>query len=289
MKFATAFNFSLVTLLGLFIWAGCNNDPGAHSPADLHLARVYNKSLYLSDMEGMIPEGMTSEDSSLIITAYVNNWVKQAAMLHEAEKNIPTDLNIDKLIQDYRSSLIKHNYENILVSKFLDSTITQVELEEFYEKNKEQYKLETPIIRCRFMKVDRSAARLNDVQDWWNSSKNSDWAQLNEWSKKNAFVHLLQDSTWHKVDEIAAYMPKGTLTVDNVKNRRDFIQRNDNFVYFFKVLELVSRPELAPLSYIEGQASKVILHKRKTELLNEMQEKIYLEASRKNSIKIYHQ
>jgi hypothetical protein len=235
----------------------------------------------------MIPEGMTTEDSTLIISAYVTNWVRETALLYEAERNIPKELDINKLVQDYRASLIKHNYENILVDKLLDSTITSSQLQEFYQQNKEQYQLETPIIRCRFIKTPRLSPQLREAQDWWNSSKPADLVKLTAWCKAHAAVHHLQDSQWYKVEDIAAYMPRGTITVDNVGSRRDFIQRDEKFVYFFKVLELVSRKEIAPLSYIQDQARKVILHKRKMELLEEMKDKLYDEATRKNSVTIY--
>ncbi|MCB0518794.1 MAG: peptidyl-prolyl cis-trans isomerase [Lewinellaceae bacterium] len=259
----------------------------AHSTEDRLLAQVYNKTLHLSDMEGMIPEGVSSEDSSLIINAFVRNWVREASLLHEAENNIPRGLDIDQLVEDYRASLVKNNYENILVNKLLDSMVTQEQLQEFYEKNKEQYQLETPIIRCRFIKAPKDAPQLGKAQDLWNSNKFEDLLELTSWCKKHATIQNLQDSVWYKVEDIAAYMPRGVLTVDNVGYRKDFIQRDDNFMYFFKVLELVSRKEIAPLSYIEDQARKVILHKRKTQLLEETKDKLYDEALRKNNIKVF--
>lgn len=57
-------------------------------------------------------------------------------MQHEAEVNLPPDLNIDKLVRTYRASLITHNYEVALAEQLLDSTISQAELNDFYEKIK---------------------------------------------------------------------------------------------------------------------------------------------------------
>lgn len=265
---------------------GCSKD-GKRSKDDRQLGSIYNKNLYLSDMEGMLPAGITGEDSTVIINTFVRYWMRETALLHEAEQNIPSTLNIDKLVDDYRSSLIKNNYENIVVNRLLDSTVTTAQLQEFYEKNKEQYQLETPILRCRFIKAPRKAPGSDKALDWWNSSKGEDFAELARWCSQNAVVHHLQDSAWHKVDDLAAYMPQGTLTVNNVENRRDFIQRDDDFVYYFKLLELVRKKEIAPLSYIEGQARKVILHKRKTQLLEELKDKLYEEAVRKNNVKVF--
>ncbi len=252
------------------------------------LAKVYNKTLHLSELDGMIPDGADGEDSTIIVNAFVQNWVREAALLVEAEKNIPKGLDIDRLVQDYRASLIKNNYENIVVNSLLDSTVTQEQLQEFYQKNREQYQLETPIIRCRFIKAPLTSPQLSLAQNWWGNMNNPDVAvRLKNWCDQNAAVHILRENIWYKVEDIAAYMPRGILTVDNVGSRRDFIQRESKFIYFFKVLELAPKKEVAPLAYIEDQARKVILHKRKVELLEETKTKLYDEAMQKQSVKIY--
>ncbi len=278
----------LLALTGIFL-GGCHLGDGKRAKDDELLASVYNKELHFSDMTGMIPPGQSSEDSSAIINTFIRNWVRESVLLYEAERNIPQGLNIEKLVEDYRSSLIKNNYENIVVTEFLDSTVTQLQLQGFYDENKEQYQLEVPIIRCRFIKVSRNAPQINKVQSWWNSNKEEDFFALSNWCRNNATIQHLTDSIWYKVEDIAAYMPAGVLTTDNVKNRGDFIQRDESFVYFFKLLELVSRNEIAPLAYIEDQAKKVILHKRKMKLLEELKNKLQDEAIHKNRVNIYYQ
>ncbi len=278
---------SLTTIIALLVIMGCNSDKGSKSKGDRQLAKVFNKSLYLSDLEGMLPEGISSEDSSLIIKAYVDNWVRETAFLHEAENNLPKGIDIDRLVNNYRASLLKNNYENILVNEFLDSLVPEEELQSFYEKNKEQYQLETPIMRCLFVKAPLNSSSINEAQRWWNSGKEDDLQNFKIWGNSNAVIQHLDDDIWHKIDEIAAFLPRGALTVDNVRKDQDFVQKDNGFIYFFRVIELVRRPEIAPLSYIEAQARKVILHKRKTELLDEMKEKFYQDANRKNNVKIY--
>ncbi len=86
-------------------------------------------------MTGMFPPG---EDSSLIINAYVERWIRETLLLLEAERNIPSDLNIDKLVRDYRASLVRHSYEQFLVEQLLDSTVTKAELEALKAKQLEK-------------------------------------------------------------------------------------------------------------------------------------------------------
>lgn len=251
------------------------------------LAKVYNKSLYSEELDGLFPEGATADDSLNFLHSYVDKWVKEALVLHEAELNIPSDLNIDKLVRDYRASLIRNSYEEVLVQALLDSTISQAELTEFYEKNKEQYQLETPIIRCHFLKVPLLAPNRERVRQWWNSSNPADREALIEYSNKHADAHILEDSSWYSVDDIAVELPAGTLTANNIGSKREFTQRDGEFQYFFRLFELKNRKEIAPLGYIEGQARKVILHKRKLKLLEDTKADLYDNGMRSNNIQVF--
>ncbi len=258
-------------------------------PGDRLLARAHDKSLYLSELDGMIPEGASQQDSSLIIKAYIQRWSKDVLLLREAERNIPSDLNIDKLVRDYRASLITNNYEKILVEELLDSTITQDELTEFYEKNKEQYQLDVPIVRCHFIKVPLPIEDELQLRQLWNSKDTADFRELITYCNAYAETHSLEDSTWHRIDNLALIFPKGALTVDNINSKKDFTQRDDNYQYYFRLLELRNQKEIAPLSYIENQARKVILHRRKINLLQDKKKDLYELEVRKNNVEIFYQ
>lgn len=260
---------------------------GAAAAEDQLLAKVHNKALYISDMEGMFPEGTSGKDSSIIIQMFANRWMREALLLHEAEQNIPSDLNIDKLVRDYRASLIRHNYEKILVQELLDSTVTDEQLAEFYERNKQQYQLETPIVRCYFVKVPVPVAEANELRQLWNN-KSQDLKSLVNYCTKYAEAYLLTDSVWYRVEDIAREMPKGTVTVDNISAKQDFSQRDSEYQYYFKVFEVKNRKDIAPLSYIKGQARKVILRNRKGNLLEDKIEAMYQRELRRNNIKIYY-
>lgn len=242
----------------------------------------------MSDLEGIIPEESTDKDSSLMVSAFVERWIRKALLLHEAERNIPQDLNIDELVRDYRASLVTNNYEQLLVEQMLDSTITQEELTAFYEEHKAQYQLEIPIVRCYFIKMPKNAPNANSLRRWWDATSDAESFQnLAEYTQKYADISLLKDSKWYRVDEVAAYLPPGTLTINNIESKKDFIQRDDKYIYFFKAFEVVKKKEIAPLSYIEEQARKFILRQRKTALLQQIQEDMYEREMRKNNIKVY--
>ena len=279
-------NISIFFVAVIFIIA-CNNASSESEENDRLLATAYNKSLYLSELDGMLPENISLEDSVKIINAYVERWIRKSLLMQEAEKNIPKDLNIDKLVRDYRASLVQYTYEQNLVEQELDSFITKRELNDFYEKNKDQYQLDAPIIRCNFIKVSQDAPELKKLQSLWQSDNPEDAKLLLEYCNKHAEAFLLEDSIWYKVSLIEEELPKGTLTSTNVGSRKEISIRDSDYLYLFRVLELVNRKEIAPFSYIEGQASKVILHRRKIKLLETKKEELYEEETKKDNVKVF--
>ncbi len=276
----------MATAVLLLIALGCGRPPPA-DPADPVLARVHQRELRLSEMEGMFPEHATAADSSLIIEAFANRWARDAVLLWESERNTPSDLNLDRLVRDYRASLVRSSYEEQLVSTKLDSAISQQELETFYAATKEQYQLEKPIVRCLFMRVAYPTPEESVLQDLWNNGNPLDTATLADYARKHAEVALLRDSAWYGLDELARQLPEGTLTVDNVNSKREFSQQDGNYRYYFRLLELKPRMDIAPLSYVENQARRAILHGRKREVLARTREEIFEREARRNHIEFF--
>lgn len=250
---------------------------------DVELAKVFNKRLMLSELEGMVPEGASPEDSTKIINAEIERWARETLLMQEAEKNIPQDLNIDGLVRDYRSSLIRHNYEQFLVETQLDSVISQQELNNYYEKNKEQYQLQTPILRCWLVKIPKSAPNQEQLRKWWNRGNTEDLEQMKEYASQNAELYMLEENEWYAQGDVRKQVPQNI----NMNINQNIAIINGDFQYFFKVLEKKSKGQIAPLTFIQEQMKKVILHKRKIKLLDKRKEELYDRETSKKNVKIF--
>ncbi len=255
---------------------------------DKVLAKVKDKELKMSALEGMIPEGMTSEDSSAIINAFVSRWVKDNLMMVEAEMNIPKDLEIDKLVRDYRTSLILNAYQEQLVQKSLDTLVTEVELKDFYEKNKDQYELETPLIRCYLLKIGKNAPNVKDVEKWWDENRKEDRAKLMDYASKYATTYMMVDSMWYKAESVAAELPKGTIDSED-PSTGESTRKDDQYYYFLRVLGVKRKRDYAPFAYIRDQATTFILHQRKQKLMDDNRENLFKREMSSNSIQIFTQ
>jgi hypothetical protein len=276
---------SLLVLLSTFMH--CSSGSPTENPEDKILARVHNKELKLSELECMFPQSASGQDSSLIIQAFVNRWIKDAVLQWESERNLPTDLNIDGLVRDYRASLVRSTYEKVLVEQLLDSVVTQTQLEDYYATNKNQYLLEKPIIRCYFIKVPYPTPEAEKLQNLWSNGSVKDTMALVDYSNRFAQIALLKSQSWYSLDEVAEQFPEGTLTADNVRSKQEFTQQDGQYRYYFRLFELKPRLEIAPLSYVERQARRIILHDRSRKVLEDAKEEIFQRELRRSNVETF--
>ncbi len=288
MRLSKSYFLFLILALGL-VFSSCGTKEEAAVENNQKLAKVFNKVLYLSDLDGMISPSDSPQDSLLKLNALVETWVRDNLLMHEAERNISKNLNIDQLVRDYRASLIRHSYEKRMVEVSLDSVITQQELLTYYETNKDQYQLTNTIMRCHFLKVPKGIADISEAKRLWKDKDDSDenYKALLEYASQFAQVYMLEDSLWSKLDDIALQLPKNTISPSKVRADKTYSLDDDDYHYFLEVLETVGAKKIAPLDYIKDQITKVILHKRKFKLLEEKKEEFYERETQRNNVEIF--
>lgn len=277
--------FAIGSLCATFLISSCQIKT---IEGDQVLAEVVDKKLYLSEVEPMIPENSTAEDSILFQNAYIERWIRESLLMREAEKNLPPDLELEKLVSNYRSSLVLHQYEKSLVENLLDTVIGYEELMSYYEANKNQYLLETVIVRCMLVKLPKVVGEeiYSQFRTYWRNP-NEDREQMIQNSNEYADVFYLNDSIWHPLSVIQKEMPNGAVNQRVIRSNKDFQLTNDDYYYFLKILEIKDEKEIAPLTYIKEQATQVILHQRKIALLKKIREDLYDRAVSRNLIKIF--
>lgn len=271
----------------LLCFGACDLGNRAQVDGDMLLAEVYNYRLYRSEFDNTYPEFPSESDSLMRLQIYVENWVRDKLLLHQAEKFVSDKLDIDKLVDDYRASLMVHHYEKEWVESRIDTSLNVNELLKYYDENKDQYQLEKTILRCHFIKLEKATARYDSLRIWWNSNEKQDFIRLVEFCNEKAELYMLDEEVWYKVDEITQLLPAGSLSESSMRPGRAYSFSDENYTYFIRILESVRKQETAPFTYIQEQAMRYIMHQRKLTLLEEMKNELYREELKGRDIKIY--
>lgn len=249
------------------------------------LATVFEKSLYPSDIKGIVGQGVSSKDSSALVRSFIENWAKEQLIIAIAEQNIPEDLDVDRLVQDYRLSLIRHSYEQKLVEQRLDSVVTDTEIKRYYESALEQYQLDKTIVQGKFVKLSKEAPKQDTLKTWWNNFAVNK-QDLSDYCRMYADKFVLEDSIWIDVDYLAAEFPISSLKNGSITGGLNVVASDEEYNYYIKIDKVVRQGQIAPLSYVKNKIIKVILRKRKFELLDNMTDELYKRELEKKNVVI---
>lgn len=266
-------------LLSLFFFA-CNgpSDPDKENP----VARVYNNYLYASDLNG-IGKGLSPEDSTNQAQAYIDKWIMDQLVLGVAVKNLPQseEEKINRLVEEYRASLIVAQYKQELINKELDTVVTPVQLAEYYTQNKDQYIAGIDWVRCFFIRLPRDLEGIDDVRRWFRSGNGSDVEKLKQFCvnfEKDGVVFAIEEDRWLKLDLLVARLPDKQLSDKYLQPDRIYDRSTDKYVYLYKTFDFKDKEDPAPLSQVQDEISRIILHQRRQLILNELRQSAFKKA-----------
>ncbi len=252
------------------------------------VAKAYDRVLMREELAGLIPLGTSVEDSSKIADHFIQSWLSNQVVLVKAESNLKDDtvfIEIDKKMQDYRSSLIRFAYEKELVNQKLDTLVSNVEIESFYNNNKSNFELKDNIIQVNYLKLLKKSPKLGRVKDWFKSSKEKDRKELEEYCFQFAENYFLDDNTWLIFDDLLKEIPIKTYDKEQfLKNNRYIEIADSNYIYLVNIKGFKIKNSSSPLIFERDNIINIILNKRKLLLIEEMEKSAYKEALEKNEI-----
>ena len=259
-----------ILLIGLI---GCKQD----TPDQNAVARVNDKFLSHAELDEAMPIGLASEDSILYRNNYIKIWATKELLLEKARINVEDDNGeIEALILDYRKELLIDRYKKALLQQELDTVITDDDINDYYEANKNVYRLNEDLVQLKYIHFDKD---MNDKKELVRLFKSEAPEDLDELIDRELefYSFSFNDSIWvayRDVEKKLAFLKEEK----NIKNKQ-YIQKEDSLgVYLLAVKDLRRRNEIAPLNYVIPTIKQMILHKRKLELMNEIEKTIMVDA-----------
>ncbi len=254
------------------------------------IARVNESYLYQDDINELITNETSSEDSTLIVNNYINRWATQQLLKDGAELNIAEEkqLEFNKLVDQYRKDLFTKAYLEALVNKNLSKTVSIEEAEEFYTNNNETFKLNEELIKLRYIKVDENRSDFSKIKERFKRFNKEDKFILDSIAIQFS-SYSLNDSIWVKLSQAVNKIPAINLENKNqLLKKSNFIQLKDSLgVYLMQINDVLLRNETAPLEYVKPTIDQIVINKRKLELIRELEKDITSDAIKNKQFEIY--
>ena len=244
------------------------------------VARVNESYLYEDDIQNLLGENTSSEDSTLIVSSYITRWATQQLLIDQAIINLPEEdqSNYERLIRQYRNDLYTEAYKRSIVAQQLDSTISGEELEQYYNNHRENFRLNDELVQLRFIEVDPDFSNLNQIKEKfrrYSEEARTELANLSIQFKSYSF----DDSTWVKKEVLFERIPALQASSSQVLKKSNFTQLQDSIgVYLVQVEDLLERNDVAPLAFVAPTLKEIILNRRKLDLIKKLEKDITKDA-----------
>ena len=253
------------------------------------LARVGDVFFYPSDLKESFSKAGDQKDSAEAVKKYINDWVRENILLQQAQNNLTDEKkDFDKMVGDYRKSLITYQYESELVKQKLDTVVNDVDIEKYYEENKSNFELKDNIIKVIYVKVRKNAPKVEKVKEWYRSSNTKDLDALTGYCYQYADNFYLDENTWLLFDDVLKEIPMKLYDKEAfLQNNRTIETQDSTFYYYVSIKGFLTKNSSSPLSFEKENIRNIILNKRKVDLIKKMRQDIYDEAFKKKSFEIY--
>ncbi len=266
----------------------CNESiTSVNAPKQDLLAQVFDYKLYFEDIKDLIQGYSNADDSIQQVRTLTEHWVRDRLILVEAEKNFPKEANLNKLLEDYRQSLLRHSFEQRTIEERLDTVITENDLQRYYESNKEQHRLESGILRGYYFKFSKPQNRADNLLTWWRTFPEKHYQDVISYAAKRAKTNWADSSQWHEMHMVIQLFPEGTLSPSAIRSNRGIIKEDRDYIHLLFPLEVYYERDIAPLSRVRPQAARYIIHQRELELLERIKKEIYDRDIQNDQVKIF--
>jgi len=250
------------------------------------IARAGQNFLYQNQM----PSFSSEQDSMLRYLNYIETWAKEKILydlsltnLSQSKKN-----DLDILVEKYKVDLYINSYKDLIVNSIIDSIVTDEEIESFYNRNIENFKLNENLLKYRYLKVPSDNINISRIRRYIQRLNQSDREFLDSLNFQFADLKL-NDTMWFTEREVIS-----SIEFINQKNKSNYMGinrlyelENDQYIYYFIIKDLLKSGNIPPLSYIYDRIKSNIINQRKLNLLQNINKEILNDALKSNKYEVF--
>jgi len=273
--------------LSFLLFSSCKE-----SDADLKkksaLVIAGDESLSPDELNDLIIDTGDPKDSIGMRKKAIDEWAIESFFYQEAlTKFKEEEIDIEKQVNDYRKSLINHLYSTKIIEANLDTNVSLAEIQAYYNENKDNFILKDNIVKVNYFKIPLKAQPLDKMKRLLYSTTQKDKDQLISLAAQYAENYFVNDSTWLYLDEVKKEVPKLREQDDIYIYAGRVIEISDDaFYYFLRIREVKNRNSVSPINFEKQNIKKVIINRRKTQLINQYKKQLLEKAVEEKRFRI---
>lgn len=201
------------------------------------LVTVGDSSLTIQDVQTLIPQGISSEDSTAMFNSIVESWLEQMLLADLGERNIVDMERIDRLTADYRKKMIVAEYRRNMRDSQSDN-VSQGDIDSYFNSHREEMILEAPVIKGLYVKIPSDSGHLSYVRRRMMTATPEAVDNLEQYGLQDAIEYSFFDNHWTQWSVIATEIPYHFGDADQfIKDNKDFETTYRGITYILHISE----------------------------------------------------
>lgn len=245
--------------------------------------------LYVEDIKQVLPLGLSDADSTLFAQQFIKNWAQDVLFYQNAIRNIPDTKDIDRLVENYRRSLIEHEYQRRLIEQKFSSEIADEDIEQFYNDNERLFVLDESLLKGLFLKISNKSHDLGDIRKLYTRQDDESFEEIEKYSIRNAARCEFFYDNWRTVAELEMLLPVLDKPLESLLgNNTSFEFKDEEYIYLLNVSEYAPKGGIEPLDHARSRIRGLLINSNEVSYMRKIKEDLYDAAIEKNRI-IFHQ
>lgn len=252
------------------------------------LASVGDKDLYLTDVSSMIESGLPAEDSIKMLQTIVDGWVRKELKTLAAEARFSDQQHdIEEMVNQYRGALLGYKYEQEWLSNKLDTTVTTKQITEYYDANRDNFRLSGPIVKGRVARIPAGLRQSKKLEELFKSDKEENRNDFLNICQKNQYRIDDYSTQWDDFSTVVSHIPFTHSNFDEFLGSRKYYEvEDDQYKYMMAIESYRPTGDYSPIEREVNNIRKIILNKRQQALLATMEDSLYNDAVSKQAFEI---
>lgn len=256
---------------------------------DKVVARVGKHKLYESEVNAYIPSGVSIADSTNLALQYINTWATDIIFSDMAQSQLSkTERDVTAELEAYKRELLRFRYEQRFIGDRLDTLVTEDQMLDFYEKHKNLFTLDRPILKVRFVDILKNMDKKDQIIRLMSSNKPKDMDEVEGLANKYAIKYF--DKSYEWMDAAVLAREFGTDYGQMLaKMNQSYIRMESEDAADIKVAYVreIRRSGVAPFDFCTDRIREYILSGRKHDLLVALEQSLLKGASDDGQFVIY--
>ena len=282
--------YYIVLLVVATMFAACGNGGNFSGVANGKrvVAKVDDKELMVRDILADMPEGLTGIDSATFVRMYTDNWVLNQLKLSRAEEVLTSHKDIDRLVEDYRQSLIIRQLDQYYVDKEIETEITSRQIAAHYRLHSSQFKLDHDKVRGVIVRVPDNFRNTSALSEALRNVKGDGMVELNAFVEKHSLQITDLSASWVLFSDFLSYLPTvRTRSYDNLlQTGKVQSMKSDDVIFYFTITDIVRKGSTAPLETVEEDIRRMLYAERSSDIVKNYEQALKYEAVQSGRVSV---